>query len=99
MAIARAYAHYNRATTRQRNAIAEVMRVLLEEDRQRGERGSFECSACGGQQPLAGSIEYDDALRFCHTCATSFELARVERRVRTSAEYALARRRDAASVN
>ncbi len=99
MTIARAYAHYNRATSRQRQAIAEAMRVLLEEDLQRGERGSFECRACGGLQPLTGSVEYDDELRFCHTCATAFELARIERRVRTGAEYALGRRQDAASVN
>lgn len=99
MAIARAYAHYSRATAAQRLAIAEAMRILLEEDHQRGEHGSFGCSACGGTQPLAGSVEYDEGLRLCHTCATSFELARLERRVRTCAEYAQTCRRDAASVN
>lgn len=73
-------------TAEQRNAVEEAMRIILEDDRLKGEIGTFECAACARETSHAGSILYAEQ-RLCHSCATRFELARLERRVRTCDEY------------
>jgi len=76
------------ATEVQKEAIHEAMRLILEEDRDRGigPNDRFECSACGGNRELAGAVMYDE-VRLCNACATRFEVDRMNRKVRSSAEY------------
>jgi len=75
-------------TEAQKEAIEEAMKLILEEDRDRGigpdER--FECSGCGVNREMAGAVTYDE-VRLCNACATRFEVERMNRKVRTSAEY------------
>jgi hypothetical protein len=85
-------------TEAQQEAIEEAMKLILEEDRDRGigpdER--FDCPGCHGNREAAGAVEYPE-VRLCNSCATRFEVARVSRKVRTSAEYVtqLGRKRSA----
>ena len=75
-------------TKGQREAIEEAMKLILEEDQDRGigpdER--FECAGCGESRGAAGAVTYDD-IRLCNACATRFEVERTARTVRSSAEY------------
>ena len=80
-------------TDGQRDAIEEAMKLILEEDQDRGigadER--FACAGCGEKREAAGAVTYD-GVRLCNGCATRFEVDRVSRVVRTSAEYIVLRR-------
>ncbi|MEX2246031.1 MAG: hypothetical protein WEC75_05030 [Dehalococcoidia bacterium] len=81
-------------TDGQRRAIEEAMRVLLEEDRDRGvDRGAtFACPACSAPQGLLGSVVYGD-LRLCNRCATRYEMARIGGDVRSCPEFISGRAR------
>jgi len=75
-------------TKGQLEAIEEAMRILIEEDRERGvdPSATFACSKCRRPQPSVGSVDYQ-GIRLCNQCATRFEVARINGRTRTSAEY------------
>ena len=79
-------------TSAQREAIEEAMRLLVEEDRDRGvdAASDFACPACSRRRPLAGSVLYDD-IRLCNHCATGYEVARINGVLRSCAEYVSAR--------
>ncbi|HEY7465997.1 MAG TPA: hypothetical protein VIB47_04835 [Dehalococcoidia bacterium] len=76
----------------QREAISEAMRLLVEEDHERGldDTTEFGCPACSRRMPLAGSVLYDD-IRLCNGCATAYELARIGGGLRSCAEYVSSR--------
>ncbi len=84
--------HGNRAnleiTAGQHDAVQEAMRIIIEDDRQRGvdPRAELACARCRRQRPMLGSLNYDD-IRLCNACATGFEIARLGGRVRTCGEY------------
>jgi hypothetical protein len=86
----------NRAglTAAQRDAVREAMRLLADEDRERGvaESEEFACSACGRRSPIVGSVVYEGT-RLCNRCATGFEMARLNGGPRTCAEWVGGRRR------
>jgi hypothetical protein len=74
-------------TDGQRRAVAEAMRVILEDDLERADpRQPFACPGCGLRRDAAGSVEYEQT-RLCHECATRFELARVSGTLRSSSEF------------
>ncbi|MEX0750377.1 MAG: hypothetical protein WD359_06160 [Dehalococcoidia bacterium] len=75
-------------TEEQREAIEEAMKLILEEDRDRGigPDDRFKCAGCGISREAAGAVTYDQ-VRLCNGCATRFEVERMNRKVRTSAEY------------
>jgi hypothetical protein len=75
-------------TEGQREAIEEAMRLILEEDQDRGvgPNERFECAGCGKSRGAAGAVTYED-IRLCNACATRFEVERTARTVRSSAEY------------
>jgi hypothetical protein len=75
-------------TEAQKEAIEEAMKLILEEDHDRGigPADRFECAGCGITRGLAGAVIYDE-VRLCNECATRFEVERTGRKVRTSAEY------------
>jgi len=75
-------------TKGQREAIEEAMRIIAEEDQERGidPAATFECRRCGGPQQLLGSVEYE-GIRLCNACATTFELARMSGKVRSCAAF------------
>lgn len=59
-------------------AVYEVMRLLREDDRERGleDDAVIRCDACRRDRPAAGSVRYD-ALTLCNGCATDYELLRL----------------------
>jgi len=75
-------------TKGQREAIEEAMRIIAEEDRERGvdPNAVFECPRCRRLRQMVGSVEYE-GIRLCNSCATKFELARIGGKVRTCAAY------------
>ena len=71
----------------QRQAIHEAVTVLAEENRT-AEGALADCDACG--RSLAdGSVAYEAGIRLCGDCGTVYEIARIEGRAGTAAEYAL----------
>jgi hypothetical protein len=80
-------------TKGQVEAITEAMRLIAEDDRQRGiERSApFTCGACAQQRSMVGSVDYG-GIRLCNDCATGYELARITHSVTTCEEYAHQRR-------
>ena len=77
-----------RVTEGQREAIEEAMRIIIEEDRERGvdPAATFGCRRCGRQRQLIGSVNYD-GIRLCNSCATNFEVARVTGKARSAAAF------------
>ncbi len=75
-------------TPRQREAIREAMRTLVDEDMERGpdERALATCAACSRTPVLLGSVLYN-GVRLCNGCATEYELARAEGRVESIEEF------------
>ncbi|MHB8376778.1 MAG: hypothetical protein ACYDEB_07450 [Dehalococcoidia bacterium] len=75
-------------TKGQYEAITEAMRLIVEEDRERGMDSSseFVCAACVRPRTMVGSVEYD-GIRLCNDCATGFEVARINHTAGTCAEY------------
>jgi len=77
-----------RVTEGQREAIEEAMRIIVEEDRERGvdPAATFRCRRCGGQRQLMGSVDYE-GIRLCNGCATRFEMARMTGKARSAAAF------------
>ena len=67
-------------TTGQVQAVFEVMRILREEDRDRGLRAdqTVTCEACRRERPAVGAVRYGEAT-LCNGCATDYELLRLAR--------------------
>jgi hypothetical protein len=61
-------------------AVFEVMRLLREEDRERGlpPDETVLCATCRRIRPAAGSVKYGDRT-LCNGCATDYELLRLAR--------------------
>ena len=61
-------------------AVYEVMRLLREEDRERGLAAGdlVACDTCHRARPAAGSVRYGDRT-LCNGCATDYELLRLAR--------------------
>jgi hypothetical protein len=80
-------------TKGQVEAITEAMRLIAEDDRQRGidRSAPFTCGACGRQRSMVGSVDYQ-GIRLCNDCATGYELARMTHSVTSCEEYARQRR-------
>lgn len=64
------------------------MRIIVEEDRERGvdPAARIECARCHEMRPLIGSVVYD-GIRLCNACATAFEVARLNGKARSCAEF------------
>ena len=77
-----------RVTEGQREAIEEAMRIIAEEDRERGvdPAATFGCRRCGEQRQLIGSVDYEGT-RLCNSCATRFEMARMTGKARSAAAF------------
>ena len=67
-------------TNGQVQAVYEVMRLLREDDRERGRAAeeTVECTACRRDRAAAGSVRYG-ATTLCNGCATDYELLRLAR--------------------
>src|SRR6266508_1218420 len=67
-----------RPSAEQLRAVYEVMRLLAEEDRERGLAWTSRvlCAACRRERPAAGSVDYGGT-RLCNGCATDYELLRM----------------------
>lgn len=77
-----------RVTEVQRLAIQEAMRIIIEEDRERGvdPAAVFGCRRCGRQRQFIGSVDYE-GIRLCNGCATRFEMARTTGQARSAAAF------------
>jgi hypothetical protein len=65
------------ATPGQIRAVYAAMRILAEDDRERGAPlDSFDCTACRRERPIAGAVDYA-AAHLCNGCATDFEILRL----------------------
>lgn len=75
-------------TPRQREAIREAMRTLVDEDLDRGATSAAvaTCAACSRSSVLVGSVVYD-GVRLCNGCATEYELRRAEGSVESIEEF------------
>ena len=67
-------------TSGQVQAVYEVMRLLREEDRERGlaPDQTIICIACHRERPALGAVAYG-ATTLCNGCATDYELLRLAR--------------------
>ena len=65
-------------TNGQVQAVYEVMRLLREDDRDRGRTAdeTVICASCRRDRPAAGSVRYG-ATTLCNGCATDYELLRL----------------------
>jgi hypothetical protein len=79
---------YKGVTRGQFEAISEAMRLIVEEDRERGVDvdARLSCPACGIDRPLVGSVDYE-GIRLCNDCAIGYEVARIDRTAGTCAEF------------
>ncbi len=75
-------------TKGQFEAVAEAMKLIIQEDRERGLDATvtFVCPACDDLRVRLGSVEYE-GIRICNRCATGFEVARINHSAGTCAEY------------
>lgn len=66
------------ASAAQLRAVYQVMRILADEDRERGTplTRSVLCSACRRERPALGSVDYAGT-RLCNGCATDYEVLRM----------------------
>jgi hypothetical protein len=80
-------------TEGQREAIKEAMKLILEEDRDRGlgPNDRFQCAFCDESREIAGAVTYGE-FRLCNACATDFEVERLGRNVHNVSEYVGRRR-------
>jgi hypothetical protein len=77
----------NGATAGQLRAVYAAMRILAEDDRQRGKAaGVIVCDACRRDRSAAGSIVYGEVC-LCNGCATDYEVLRISRQVESLAAY------------
>ncbi|MFN8558726.1 MAG: hypothetical protein U0531_15765 [Dehalococcoidia bacterium] len=67
-------------TRLQVQAVYEVMRILREDDRDRGlaVEETITCATCRRERAAAGAVRYGDAT-LCNGCATDYELLRLAR--------------------
>jgi hypothetical protein len=67
-------------TNGQVQAVYEVMRLLREDDRDRGLalNETVECSTCHRDRPAAGAVHYGE-ITLCNGCATDYEVLRLAR--------------------
>ncbi len=65
-------------TNGQVQAVYAVMRLLREDDRDRGRTPdeTIDCTPCRRDRPAAGSVRYG-AVTLCNGCATDYELLRL----------------------
>jgi len=66
------------ASVQQLRAVYQVMRILADDDRQRGipVTRTITCAACRRGRSSIGSVDYGGA-RLCNGCATDYELLRM----------------------
>jgi hypothetical protein len=66
------------ATAEQLRAVYRVMRILADDDRERGTpfTSTVVCAACRRQRPAVGSVDYHGT-RLCNGCATEYEVLRM----------------------
>jgi hypothetical protein len=78
----------NGATAEQLQAVYNAMRILAEDDRDRGTppTATIACAACRRDRPRCGSIDYAGT-RLCNGCATDYELLRMAAVVDDVAAY------------
>src|SRR5690242_18765997 len=75
------------ATAEQLRAVYAVMRILAEDDRERGHASTvIVCDACQRERPAAGSVDYAGT-RLCNGCATDYEVLRMGGQVASLAVY------------
>ena len=67
-------------TTEQLRAVYEVMRLLRDDDRERGVENehTVACASCRRDRPARGAVRYG-AQMLCNGCATDYELLRLSR--------------------
>ncbi len=84
---------YKGVTKGQFEAITEAMKLLAEEDQERGMDAALQiaCQGCGESRGRIGSVEYD-GIRLCNRCATDFEVARISHAAGSCDEYVAKRR-------
>ncbi|MGD9889967.1 MAG: hypothetical protein AB7R89_21335 [Dehalococcoidia bacterium] len=65
------------ATPGQIRAVYTAMRIIAEDDRERGAPlDTVACTACRRDRPAAGAVRYG-AAHLCNGCATDFEVLRL----------------------
>jgi hypothetical protein len=66
------------ASAEQLRAVYEVMRILADDDRDRGTppTSTIVCAACRRDRPAPGAVDYD-GVRLCNGCATDYEVLRM----------------------
>lgn len=75
-------------TPEQRLAIEEAVSILAEDNRS-AEGALASCAACG-RNLADGSVAYEAGISLCGGCGTAYEIARIEGRAGTAADYATA---------
>lgn len=67
-------------TGEQVQAVYEVMRLLREDDRERGlaPDDAVTCDSCRRDRPALGAVRYGDRT-LCNGCATDYEILRLAR--------------------
>lgn len=83
-AAAKATARKREVTAEQRQAIEEAVSILVEDNRA-SDGALATCDACG--RLAEGSLAYEVGVRLCGNCGTAYEIARIEGRARTVADY------------
>ena len=75
-------------TQGQFEAVTEAMKLIIQEDRERGLDATlkFICPACRELRARMGSVEYE-GIRICNDCATGYEVARINHSAGTCADY------------
>ncbi len=75
-------------------AIHAVMRIFVEDDRERGVTADemVDCAGCRRPRAAAGAINYGD-ITLCHHCALSYEVMRASGRVRNAEAFVAERSR------
>ena len=75
-------------TNGQVQAVYEVMRLLREDDRDRGRTAdeTVVCASCRRDRPAAGSVRYG-ATTLCNGCATDYEVLKISGIVGDLAAY------------
>ena len=66
------------ASDDQLRAVYAVMRILAEDDRERGRSPALTivCASCRRERPAPGSVDYTGT-RLCNGCATDYEVLRI----------------------
>lgn len=80
--------HSRAVSAAQLRAVYAAMRIVLEDDLERGigADAAIHCLGCRRDRPAPGSVRYDGRL-LCNGCATDFEVLRLSGFVREVAGY------------